>query len=770
MSEVIRSGPGSGGTSILGNSVTRREDSKLLLGQGGYVANVPINNVLHAHFVRSNVSHGKVISIETGDATNMPGVVAIYTADDLGLKDRPALMDSYEEKMSRPYLARDTVRFVGEPVAVVLAKDPYMAADAAETIWVDIEPLPVVIELEDALSGKVLLFPDLDHNIVTEIPSRSSIDFSRCEVVVEAEIKNSRVAAVSIEPRVTLASFREGRLTCWASNQGAHEFRSSVSGALGLNVKDVRVVITDIGGGFGAKALVSEEEVIVAQLSKLRGLPVKWVETRTENLTASAHGRAQKQKVKMGGNYDGKITHYRIDVIQDSGAYPKWGAALPGATLMMASGVYDIDNVEFSSQSVVTNTAPVCAYRGAGRPEATSAIERTVDMFANKLGMDPAEVRKINLPKENDFPFRNATGTVYDSGDYEKALNKALDSIGYKELRAEQQNRRNKNQNLELGIGVATYVEVTAAGGGSEYGLVELKEDGTIKATTGSTPIGTGHLTTWAMLVSDQLGVPMEEIEIIYGDTDLVPSGETTGGSRSVQVAGSSMADASKKLVVAARKIAADLLEAAEDDIVLDQGAGIFHVAGTPSVFITWADIGAKVNNEGSSLAGVSDFSQQGATFPFGAHIVAVEVDTETGAVKIERVVAVDDAGKIINPLLAEGQIHGGLAQGVAQALLEEVSYDVYGNPQTSNLMDYTAISSMELPSFERVSMETPTPLNPLGAKGIGESGTIGSTPAVQNAVIDAISHLGINHLDMPLTPQRIWNALVEVKKIEQAG
>jgi carbon-monoxide dehydrogenase large subunit len=407
----------------------------------------------------------------------------------------------------------------------------------------------------------------------------------------------------------------------------------------------------------------------------------------------------------------------------------------------------------------MTNTAPTCAYRGAGRPEATAAIERAVDLFAAEIGMDPAEVRRINFIPSNAFPFTTATGTLYDSGDYEKALDAALEASDYKGLRAEQEKRRQNKSTKQIGIGVATYVEITGFGG-SEYGHVSLRPDGTVLATTGATPIGTGHFTTWAMIVADKLGIPMEKIEVFHGDTDIVPTGETTGGSRSVQLAGSAMADASDKLIEIAKQKAADLLEASPEDVVLNAQEGEFHVAGTPAISHSWADIAESTED---SIAGLSDFSQEGATFPFGTHIVVAEVDLETGKATIQRVIAVDDSGVIMNPLLAAGQIHGGLAQGVAQALLEEFKYDSDGNPQTTNLADYTAISTMELPSYERSFTETPSPSNPLGAKGIGESGSIGSTAAVQSAIIDALAPQGIRHLDMPLTPEKIWAALQAV-------
>ena len=748
--------PGVTSTSILGNPVLRREDDALVRGQGRYVANVPLEAALHAHFVRSTVAHGTIESIQVDDARAMPGVVAVYTVADLGLDDRPVLMGFYPAEMKRPFLARDRVRFVGEPIAVVVAESPYLAADAAEMVWADIEPLPPVLGQSAALDGENLLFPDIGHNVAFRNSVEDPIDFSGYEVVVSEDVVNPRVAAVSIEPRVVAAGIEDGRLTCWASSQGAHNFRKSVTDLLGIEDEDLRVFVQDIGGGFGAKGITSEEEVMVVHLARKLGRAVRWTETRTENLTGHVHGRAQEQKVTIAGTRDGDIQAYRLDVLQDCGAYPRFGAFLPEFTRQMASGVYDIERVEVEYISVVTTTTPVCAYRGAGRPEATAAIERAVDLFAAEVGMDPAEVRRRNLPGPEAFPFTNGTGTVYDSGEYEMVLDAVLEASNYADLRAEQQRRRAAGDIRQLGIGICTYVEITGFGG-SEYGEVSLQADGTVLAVTGSTPIGTGHHTTWAMIVADRLGVPLEAVTVFHGDTDRVPSGQLTGGSRSVQIAGSSMGDAADKLIALARDAVADMLEAAPDDLVLDRERGAFHVAGTPSASRSWAEIAGET---AEPLVGHSDFVQAGATFPFGAHIAVVEVDTETGHTTVERIVAVDDAGIIINPLLAAGQIHGGLAQGIAQALLEEIRYDEDGNPQTSNLADYTAISMMEVPTYERSFTETPTPRNPLGAKGIGEAGSIGSTAAVQSAVVDALTPFGIRHLDMPLTPERIWSAL----------
>ncbi len=751
--------PGLTSTSILGNPVLRREDATLIRGQGEYVGNQIIEGALHCHFARSTVAHGEILSIETSEAESMPGVVAVYTTQNLGLADREGAMDFYASEMTRPYLARDKVRFVGEPIAVVVAETAYQAADAAESIWADIEPLDPVIDLNDSLEAKTVLFDGMENNICWEKEIEDPIDFSQYEVVISQDLVNSRVAPVSIEPRVAAATWENNRLIYWASSQGTHDFRDEVISALEIEKEDIRVFVKDIGGGFGAKGFASEEEIIVAQLARLLKKPVRWTESRTENLTGYVHGRAQNQKVKMAGTSDGRIKAFRLEILQDCGAYPKWGPYLPEFTRQLACGVYDIERVECEFKSLMTNTAPTCAYRGAGRPEATAAIERAVDLFAAEIGMDPAEVRRINFIPPEAFPFTTATGTLYDSGDYEKALDAALKAADYEGLRAEQEQRRQEKNTKQLGIGVATYVEITGFGG-SEYGHVSLRPDGTVLATTGATPIGTGHFTTWAMIVAEKLGIPMEKIEVFHGDTDIVPTGETTGGSRSVQLAGSAMADASDKLIEIARQKAADLLEASPEDIVLDTDKGEFHVAGTPSISHSWADIAESTEDP---LAGLSDFSQEGATFPFGTHIAVAEVDLETGKSTIQRIIAVDDSGKIMNPLLAAGQIHGGLAQGVAQALLEEFKYDSDGNPQTTNLADYTAISTTELPLYERSFTETLSPSNPLGAKGIGESGSIGSTAAVQSAIVDALSPQGIRHLDMPLTPEKIWMALQTV-------
>ena len=471
------------------------------------------------------------------------------------------------------------------------------------------------------------------------------------------------------------------------------------------------------------------------------------------------HGRAQEQKITIGGTKDGTVLAYRIEILQDCGAYPKAGAFLPSLTILMTPGPYDIPRAESWSTSLVTNTTPVGAYRGAGRPEAAAAVDRALDLFAAAAGVDPAEVRRKNLLPRFTEPHKTAFGAVYDSGDYVTALEKVLAAADYGELRAEQAKRRRSGDTLQLGIGLSSYVEITGpggeAGGPNENGTVEVHPDGTATILTGTSPHGQGHQTVWAMLASEELGIPIEKITVKWGDTDLVPRGGGTGGSRSLQLGGAAVQQASRELLDVARERAAATLEASPSDLVFDTSASAFAVKGDPDVSVPLSSLA-----ESERLFVRSVFTSPGPTFPFGSHVAVVDVDTETGKVFLRRIVTVDDAGTVMNPLLAEGQRHGGIAQGAAQAFLEEVVYDDDGNPLTATFADYPFLSATEVPSFELVDMETPTSYNPLGAKGIGEAGSIGSTPAVQNAVIDAVSHLGVRHIDMPTSPQRVWRAI----------
>ncbi|MPY91482.1 MAG: molybdopterin-dependent oxidoreductase [Acidimicrobiia bacterium] len=756
--------------SILGTRVLRREDPDLLTGSGSYVDNLQPEGLAHVTYVTSPVAHARVTGLDLADARGAPGVLGVYVAADLetfGLEWQPAPNPAFNKEMRRPYLARDEVRYVGEPVAAVVTEHPYQGPDAADLVVVDYEPLPPVVDPEAAARDDGLAYPEAGTNLVLALRTKGEpADFGDCDVVVSSRLVNQRVAPAPIEGRTALANWSDGpgsRIVQWASCQGAHPVRDALARAYGLEQDEVRVISRDVGGSFGTKMGSYAEEVMLPALSALVGRPVRWTETRSANMVGLGHGRAQTQTVTIGGTRQGDVLAYRLDVIQDAGAYPAVGAVLPAMTSTMLTGVYDIPRASFTSRSVATNTTPVVSYRGAGRPEATAAIERAIDLFAAEAGLDPAVVRRRNFYGRFDEPIKTIVGTPYDSGDYAAALELALHEAGYAELRDLQQRRRQERDHLAIGIGMAVYVEITAYGGGGEYGSVDLRPDGTLYVRTGSSPFGQGHHTSWAMLVSERTGVPLERIEVFHGDTDLVPQGGSTGGSRSLQIAGASVNDAALRLVEQARRRAANVLEASFDDVVLDAAAGRFHVAGVPTRALSWEDLAEGVQD--NPLAALSEFSAAQPTFPFGAHVCVVEVDLDTGKTKILRHVAVDDAGVILNPMLVEGQVHGGLAQGAAQALQEEFRYDEDGNPLTANFIDYYVLSAADVPSFERVPMETPTPINPLGAKGIGESGTIGATPAVQNAVIDALAHLGVRHVDMPCTPERVWAAVQGVAR-----
>jgi carbon-monoxide dehydrogenase large subunit len=751
--------------SILGNRVVRREDPKFLTVGGSYVDDLPIEGAAYVTYVRSTVAHARVLSVDVAEAKTAPGVIAIFTGADLDLAPTAPPVPFFDASLVRPWLATDKVRFVGEPVAVLVTETRAQGVDAAELVIVDYDPLPAVIDLETAEDGAPL-FEALGTNAVLDLTSAFSPDdefFDQSDVIVRQRILNHRVAPCPLEVRAAAAAWGEdGRLTQWASTQAPNSLRDQIATSLGLEPSQVRIVAPDVGGGFGAKAAFYTEEQMLGWIAKRVGRPVRWVETRTESMLTMGHGRGQVQQVELGGTRDGKLLAFRLSVLQDCGAYPQMGGFLPIMTRMMASGTYDIPKVEFSARSFLTTTCPTVAYRGAGRPEATAAIERAIDLFAAEAGLDPADVRRRNLIGNDRFPFTTPTGTTYDSGDYGRALELALDAAGYPELRKQQAERRATSDTHQLGIGISTYVEITNPLPGGEYGAVEVTPEGKAIIRAGTFSHGQGHATTFAMIVADRLGIDLEDIEFVQGDTDAIRSGQGTMGSRSLQTAGSAINQASAEVIEEARQVAAQLLEANPDDIVLDAASARFHVAGTPTLGKTWAEVATSAGDAG--LRADVDFTPQGPSFPFGAHVAVVDVDTETGQVTLERFIAVDDSGTILNPLITEGQRHGGIAQGVAQALMEEVRYDADGNPATANLADYAMVSACELPSFELVPMETPTPLNELGAKGIGESGTIGSTPAVQNAVVDALSHLGVRHVDMPLTPERVWRVVQAVK------
>ena len=757
--------------SVLGNRVLRTEDPRMLTEGARYVADLHLDGAAHACFVRSTVAHGRLIGVDTAEASRQPGVLGVFTAADLDLPDLKPI-PVVDQRMTRPVLARDTVRFVGEPVAVVVAETAAAAADAAEHVLVDIDPQPAVVALPDAATDDTLVHPGADTNVAFDMPAAGhgggSPDFTGCEVTVEASVVNRRLAAVPLEPRSAAAEWSADgtRLTFYASTQAPHRVRDALASLYGLDRAAVRVVTPDVGGGFGAKGSPSPEELVLAGLARAVGRPVVWTESRAENLASHVHGRAQTQRFRLGGTRTGRISHYELEVVQDAGAYPMIGAFLPTYTRKVFTGCYRIANASVGGRSFVTNTAPVTAYRGAGRPEAIYAIERAVDLYAATVGMDPAEVRRLNFVVPESFPYTNPAGSTYDTGNFGEALDRVLAAARYDDLRAEQASRRAGGDPMLLGIGIASFVESTSMGP-SELGEVDLAADGSLVVRTGATAFGQGHDTCWAMIAADATGVPVDQITVISGDTAEIASSGLTAASRSAQLAGSAILTAARHLVERARVHAAARLEAAEADVVLDTAAGTFHVAGSPQPNLGWADIAAQAADHGEApLAAVSDFEQPDNTYAFGCHLAVVEVDSATGGTTLQRLVACDDAGTLINPLIAEGQVQGGIAQGVAQVLLEEMVYDGDGNPMATNLVDYPAISAPDLPSFELIPMETPTPLNPLGAKGIGESGTVGAGPAVLNAIHDAVAHMGIDHIDMPATPHTIWRALCQARHV----
>jgi carbon-monoxide dehydrogenase large subunit len=760
------------GGSILGNRVLRKEDPKFLTSGGKYVDDLYdeplLQGALHVTYVRSSVAHGRILSIDTADAEGMPGVVAVFTAESLGLQPVPA---PFNPMVARTLLASDKVRYVGEPLAAIVSETREEGVDAAEAVIVDYDVLEAFVDVEAAMVASTHIYESAGSNVVFDttalgIPENTGdAFFAGCEVKVSGRFMNQRVAPCPLEVRGAAAAWgADGRLNQWLSTQHAQGAVAPLAAANGVDASMIRVRTPDVGGGFGAKIGAYGEELLLGVIAKKVGRPMKWRETRSESMVALGHGRAQLQYVTIGGTKAGKVTHYQLHAIQDCGGFADMGTILaPFMTRPMSSGVYAIPNIECRTTSVITNTTPTVAYRGAGRPEATAAIERAMDIFAAEIGMDAAEVRRINLIPKFLEPHTTVVGQTYDVGDYETALDKALVAADYTALRAEQAKRRASGDVKQIGIGVSVYVEITGGVGNGESAKVEVTEDGRAIVYTGTSPHGQGHDTAWSMLVQEQTGIPMDKVELVWGDTDLVPIGTGTMGSRSLQQGGNAVFQVAGILSEKAKAVAARLLEANEADVVLDKGRGVFHVAGTPALSKSWADLAAAEKGNGGLLHD-EVIGVPGATFPFGAHVAVVEVDTETGRVKHLRQVACDDAGKVLNPMLLDGQIHGGVAQGVAQALLEEVLYDADGNPTTSNLADYGFISAAELPSVEVVHMETPTPVNAIGAKGIGESGTIGSTPAIQSAVVDAVAHLGVRHIEMPCTAERVWQAINAAK------
>ena len=750
-----------------GASVRRVEDPPFLRGTRPYTDDLREPGALYAVFVRSGFAHAKITGIDGSAAAAAPGVVGVYSAADLDLKPFGTAgppVDTPEE-MRRPVLAVDKVRFIGEPVAVVVAETRAQAVDASELVDIDYDSLDVLVDMTKALDDDAPKLFEMG-NLAAAGPQGEDA-LADAEVRVGGRFVNQRLAAVPMEPSAYLAKPDDetGGFILYTPSQGPHAYKAAICASTGIEEDKLRVISTATGGGFGARIACYPEQIVVVALARTLGKAVRYVETRSETMLEMQHGRAQVQDVEIGGTRDGKLTGLKVRVIADCGAYPADAALMPMLTGLMSCGVYTFPKVDFHFDAVVTNTTPIGAYRGAGRPEATALVERAIDMYAVEIGMDPAEVRRKNFI--TDFPHQTVTGANYDSGAYLAALDKCLANAGYEELRAQQKARRENGDVVQLGLGICSYVEWT--GFGSELGTCEVNDDGTATVTAGTSSHGQGHETAYAQLIAGTLGIPLADVKVVQSDTKLVKRGMGTMGSRSLQVGGTAVQRATDEVLEKGKRLAAHLLEADAGDIEVVHGSGL-GVTGSPASAIPWAALASAAADpsrvpEGfeGGLAAENDFETPDATYPFGTHLAVVEVDTETGMTNLIRHISVDDSGRIHNEKLLEGQVHGGIAQGVAQALFEEIAFDEDGNNVTGSLVSYAMPSAGDLPNFETERTQTPSPRNPLGAKGVGESGAIGSTPAVWNAVIDALSHLGVKTIDMPATPQRVWRAISAV-------
>jgi carbon-monoxide dehydrogenase large subunit len=774
---------------LVGERVKRREDPRLIQGRGTYVDDIKIVGMQHLAFKRSDIAHGRIRSIDVSAARAMDGVEAVFTGAEIAELLGPMPIGTPFPSPPHRAVANDVVRYAGEPVAVVVASNRYTARDAADAIVVDIEPLPAVIDPELAMTGKpTVIHADFANNLaVALVPSgtgvsadlstvdNSAIDaaFAKAEVVVSQRMMNQRLVPNAMEPRGVVAHFEPGKgtMTIWSSTQNPHILRTMIAAMTGLGQDQVRAIAPEVGGGFGAKINIYGEEYVAAVLTKQLGLPVKWIEDRSEAFVATTHGRDIIGYIDVAANRDGKVLGLKMRLIADIGAYNMLlTAAIPTLTMLMANGTYDIPAIRTTLTEVFTNKTPTDAYRGAGRPEATYFVERAMDMLARELKMDPAVLRRRNFIPKDKFPYATQMGAVYDSGDYDKALDAALKACDWKALVAERDAARKEGR--LVGVGLAMYVEVCGLGpssslptGGWEHGQVTIERDGRISATTGASPHGQGNETTFGQMLADQFSVPLEHVTILHGDTGVVKQGIGTFGSRSQAVAGTALHLAGGKVKAKMAKFAAALLEAHEDDIVFESGR--VGVRGAPASSKSFAEVAGyayvPVPLPPGLEPGLSDeafFEPANNTYPFGCHISMLEIDRETGEPTLLRLVAVDDAGNLINPLIVEGQIHGGLAQGVGQAMIEEAVYSDDGQLLTGSFMDYAMPRATDFPRFEMVSTVTPTPVNPLGAKGVGEAGTLGSTPCIVNAAVDALSDFGVKHVDMMLRPEKLWRLI----------
>lgn len=785
----------------IGQARRRKEDEHLVTGRTRWTDNLVLPGMLHMAILRSPFAHARITSIDTSEARQRPGVVAVLTGADASPEQGSlpcAWVITPDMKIPpAPSLAVDTVNFAGEAVAVVVARSAYEAHDALEAIDVDYDDLPVVLDLADAArDGADLVHPDLGTNVSAtwtfdsaEAGSGGDVEqaIRDAEVVVERTFRQQRLIPAFMEPRSVVVDPTGPQITVWSATQVPHILKIMLAMTLGIPEHKLRVIAPDVGGGFGGKLQVTPEELLALLVARRLGKPVKYTETRSESMVAAHHGRDQIQKLTLAARRDGTVVGLKVELLADMGAYLR--LVTPGVPILgafMFNGIYKFGAYHFSCTNVFTNKVPTDAYRGAGRPEATFGIERIMDELAAELSMDPLELRAKNWIRHEEFPFDTVAGLTYDSGNYEAATAKARDLFHYDELRREQEERRRRNDPVQLGIGVSTFTEMCGlapsrvlgslnyGAGGWEHAAIRMLPTGRVEVVTGSSSHGQGHETAWSQIVADRLGVPFEDVEVLHGDTQTSPRGLDTYGSRSLAVGGVAVVKAAEKVIAKARPIAAHMMECSEDDLEFAEGR--FRVRGTEKA-VGMSDIALAVFTAADLPEGIEPNLDSEATydpdnfsFPHGTHLCATEVDTETGQVRIRSYVCVDDVGHVVNPLIVEGQVHGGLAQGIAQALYEEAVHDESGTLLSGSFAEYLLPSAADLPTFTTDRTETPATGNPLGVKGVGESGTIASTPAVVNAVLDAVRHLGVRDIEMPCTPMRVWHAVESARNSAQGG
>ncbi|GLZ32764.1 carbon-monoxide dehydrogenase large subunit [Lentzea sp. NBRC 105346] len=777
--------------SEVGKARLRKEDARLITGRTRWTDNVQLTGMLHMAVLRSPMAHARIRSIDVTRATSAPGVLLVLTGQDIADEQGslPCAWPITEDMKAppAPSLAVDEVNFAGEAVAVVIAEDAYRAADALELIDVDYEELPVVLDMNEALLDDAdLVHPDLGTNKCAtwvfdsgEAGSGGDVEqaIADAEVVLERTFRQQRLIPAFMEPRSVVCDPANDMFTLTSATQIPHILRWMISACLGIAEHKLRVIAPDVGGGFGGKLQVTPEEFLCVLAARRMGRPVKWTESRTESMLCAHHGRDQIQKITLAARRDGTVTGLKVELLADMGAYLR--LVTPGIPILgafMYGGIYKIPAYKFVCTNVFTNKTPTDAYRGAGRPEATFAIERMMDELAVELDVDPMKLRQQNWIKHEEFPFTTSATLTYDSGNYEAATARAMELFGYDALRTEQAERRASGDVVQLGIGISTYTEMCGlapsrvlgalryAAGGWEHASIRMLATGKVEVITGTSPHGQGHETVWSQIVADRLGVPFEDIEVLHGDTASSPRGMDSYGSRSLAVGGIALVRAADKVLAKARTLAAHMMECDEGDV--DFTAGQFSVRGTETSR-TLGDVVLAAHVAHDLPAGMepgmdadATFDPDNFSFPHGTHLCATEVDTQTGVVRIRSYVAVDDVGVVVNPMIVDGQIHGGIAQGIAQALFEEAIHDETGTLTTATLADYLVPSAADLPTFTTDRTATPATSNPLGVKGVGEAGTIASTPAVVNAILDAVRHIGVRDIEMPCTPERVWRAI----------